>query len=408
MSEEGQGGLDGDLTLDVGSGDRDGQTPGDGFVYFRMSGGRFDAGTGLPTEAAIELQRYAELVYEVARLKWLEAHPERNAVRGLRDAFDLRLIAIRDGSARPVFRLQVRYDERDTDGDPEPLFLRARDIVNETFGTLARDHVLPADFPRRAIPQLQRIGKTLVDEEAIAFAEPRPRDLTEEPATDAILTSHLRDVIELIDQALETEPEWHEAVGVVSELDGVKGTFRLDLTTGGSLPCRLILGERGVAETVKGVLAADGVTAPDVMVGGLAERNRKGEVTRLSEVSEVAVVRTPMEKAIMNRLDELSGLAPGWWGPGTRAPAEAAVRHARELAPHLAAAAKHVAIGADGDGSIVLEWEDGPIKRSVELLADGDAYYFAYDTTTRRHQELQGPFSAQHVLRYVETGGLDG
>ncbi|GAA1987180.1 hypothetical protein GCM10009718_25800 [Isoptericola halotolerans] len=378
----------------------------DGFVYFRMAGGRFDTGLGMPTAAAAELQRYSELLYEVARLEWLKEHPERRYVRGLRDAFDLRLIGIKEGSARPVLQLVTRPADRDDDQeDPGPLFVRARDIVNETIAAVAVDRRLPALFPRAALPQLQRVGKTLQPNESIAFAKPRSDAELYEPETDAVLTATVRATVALIDEVL-AEPDWHVAEGVISEFDGSKGTFRLDLTAGGSLTCHLGAQERNVAETVKDVLAADGVTAPDVTVGGTAVFNSRGEVRSLHDVNQVTIVRTATEKALMARLSELGNLQPGWWGPSTRAPGGAALRHAEELVTRLALAKHHVAIGADGDGSIVLEWLLEWTACTAELLADGDMYLLAVFKETGAHQELEGPFDADIVIRFVETGML--
>ncbi|WP_454852418.1 hypothetical protein [Promicromonospora soli] len=376
----------------------------DGFIYFRMSGGRFDSGKGMPASAAVELQRYSELVYEVARLNWLDEHPGRSAVRGLRDAFDLRLVAIEEGSAQPVFRLESRFDPQQTQGDPGPLFIRARDIVNETIATVAVDGEVPPIFPRDALPHLKRIGKALEEGEAIALAKPRLDEELSEPDTAAVLTARVAKVIADIDVALLDEPTWADVEGVVTEFDGSKGTFRLDLAGGHSVECHLGSQEREVAEAVKAVLAADGVTAPDVTVGGTAERSRNGELRRLWDVNEVTVVRTATEKALMARLSELGELDAGWSGEGSRAPGQAALRHAQELGPRLALSTRRVAVGADGDGSVVLEWWNEQTACTAEIQANGDMYLFADHTDTDTHQEFEGTFDAEMVIRFVETG----
>ena len=406
MSDESQGGAE-DLEL-VAEAMGGASEESDGFVYFRMAGGRFESGKGMPAAAVPELQRYAELVYEVARLRWLEAHPGRSNVRGLREAFDLRLVEIREGSALPVFQLAPRRSARDDeDDDLLPLFATARDIVNETIAAVAVDRLLPPSFPPRALPQLKRIGRTLEGQEAIALAAPRAPGVSELPATDAVLTPQVRDVISLIDELLVDEPGWVEREGVVTELDGTKGTFRLDMVGGGSVLCHLGVEEREVAETVKAVLAADGVTAPDVMVAGTAQYGARGVLKALLDVNEVSIIRSAAEKALMVRLSELSELGPDWWGPGTRAPGDIALRHAREIAPRLALVDRRVAVGADGDGSIVLEWWSGKTACTVEIQADGDMYLFAEHTDAGTHREAEAEFNADAVIRFVETGEFD-
>src|SRR5690242_19387562 len=77
----------------------------DGFIYFRMTGARFEA-PGMPADSVVEVQRFSELVYEVARHVWLERNQGRARVPSdMVRAFDLRLVSVEDGSARPVLRM---------------------------------------------------------------------------------------------------------------------------------------------------------------------------------------------------------------------------------------------------------------------------------------------------------------
>lgn len=396
-----------------GDGDLDAQievarTSEDGFVYFRMVGGRFDAGEGMPAEAAAELQRYSQLVYEVARLKWLEAHPERSAVRGLNKAFDLRLVGIEEGSARPVLKMAIgSYDPRETDGDPTRYFYTARDVVNETIATFAVDGELPGTFPRAALPQLKQIGQTLKDRESIAFAAPRPRGVVEHPPEPAVVTPTVHETLKAIDRAVAAEPEWIELEGVVTELDGAQGTFRLDLFDGNSCVCHLGSQEREVAERVKQVLAADGVTAPDVSVGGAGTRGRGGVVRSLWDVNEIRIIRPAREKALMGKLDALRDLSADWFGPGSRTPGPAALRHAQAVIPRLARAEQPIALGANGDGAVVLEWRRGAVEFSAEIEPDGGMYLLADHTDTDVQQEYEGPWDEERLVRFVETGVID-
>ena len=385
------------------------ETTKDGFVYFRMTGGRFETGKGMPASAAAEIQRYSELLYEVARLEWLAAHPGRSNATGLKDAFDLRLVGIEDGSARVQFQLTPRSQAGDA-SEPEILFMRARDIINETIAMVAVDGVLPEVFPRRALPHLGRVGRMLGDGEAIALAKPRAQGEAAEPSTDAVLTRDVQRTVRQIDEALEDKPEWFEAEGVINEFDPAKGTFRLKLTAGGTVKCHLGTLELQVAETVRTVLAVDreSVTAPDVVVAGVPDWRPNGDLAQLLQVNEVTVVRTPTEKVLMARLDELSSLEPEWSGPGARAPGAAAIRCARELVPALARSNLPVAVGAVGDGSVVLEWRRETTVCSAELQADGDMYLFADHTDSDTYEEYEGAFDAVLVIRFVDTGALDG
>ena len=162
-----------------------------------------------------------------------------------------------------------------------------------------------------------------------------------------------------------------------------------------------------MAERVKRVLAADGVTAPDVRVGGVGARDRSGVVGDLIDVDEVEIVRTATEKAMMKKLELLRSLEPGWWGPGTRPPGDVPLRIVESLAPQLATADVHVALAATGDGSIVLEWRRDESRYSAEIETDGGMYLFVDHRSRGEQEDLEVPFNEEVLLRFVRTGVLD-
>jgi hypothetical protein len=116
--------------------------------------------------------------------------------------------------------------------------------------------------------------------------------------------------------------------------------------------------------------------------------------------------RVPVDDVLMSRLRDLGELTLNWWGPGTRGPGPVALQHASEIAPQLAQTNRRVSLGADGDGSIIIEWTNAMISCIVEIQADGGMYLFADNAVSDTYQTSTGKFDAETVIRFVETGKI--
>jgi hypothetical protein len=381
---------------------------GDGFIYFRMKGERFDA-PGMPADSVVEVQRFSELVDKIARGVWKERNDRQRAPSELVKAFDLRLVSVADGSAMPVLRLATTAPTGHDEEDFAPVFRRARDIVVSTVESLAEDFTIPDFFPREALPQLRLLGKSLGEGESIELAPPRsPSERHAPPSKVATLTPDVYETIQRIDAALDSEPAIHTIEGVVTEFDGAGQSFHLRDLHNQVRVCTLAYHEPELAERVKAVLAADGVTAPDVLVSGMGVVNRRGRLGDLWDVTSVQIVRTAEEKMLMARLSSLSALSSGWLGPRSEAPDREALAAVELLLPELARVDVVIAVTANSDGAVVLEWSRDAVEYTAQIEPGAEMFLCADDTRTDRLTEHQGGYDAQRLVRFVESGEIDG
>ena len=380
----------------------------DGFIYFRMTGERFNA-PGMPAASVVEVQRLSELVYQVARSVWLERNQDRSRVpSAMVAAFDLRLVSVDEGSAMPVLRLATPPPLGYEDEDFRPVFERARSIVVDTVVGVADDRIVPDDFPRAALPWLKRLGKTIEGGEAIELAEPRPASARGAlPPRLATLTQQVHETIEAIDAALDSEPAPLKIEGVITEFDGARGTFEIRDTFNETRVCRLAYNEREVAERVKSALAADGVTAPDVRISGIGVVDRRGRIGNLWDIDELVVIRPSEEKLLMTMVAAVAELQAGWWGPGSTAPDRDALQNVEALLPELARLNVLIAIAANGSGAVVLEWTRGPVEYTAQLEAHSAMFLCADNTETDEIEERQVSYDPRRLLRFVESGEID-
>lgn len=382
----------------------------DGFIYFRLTGDRFDA-VGMPAESAVEVQRVSELVYEVARAIWLERNPGRRRVpTEFVKALDLRLVSIGEGSAMPQLRMMAPPPLGPTDEDYRPIFAATRHRIVETIHSLETDRELPSQFPRSALPALKRVGRSLRADEKLALGEPRAlADRAQRVPVEATLDATTRDVLKQIDAALANQPSPEALEGVVTEFDGVQQTFRLRDGDGRFHVCRLAYHEPDVAGIVKSALAADGVTAPDVRVEGIGLRDVNDRVDELWDVAEVSVVRTYSEKALMKKLSALRELSDGWWGPGSEKPDLEALHEIELAMPTLARLDAHLAVGANADGAVVLEWARGTVAYTAHLEPGHRIFLCAEDVEDDAEEpwEYEGDYSTHTLVRFIETGNID-
>ncbi|UZN02836.1 hypothetical protein [Cellulomonas sp. S1-8] len=384
-----------------------------GYVYVRLTGERFEA-EGMPADAAVELKSLAELLFQLARQTWLDEHPGRQRVPpAFDDLFDLRLVSIGEGSAVPqlVLHVPAGFDPMDDGDDMLPAMHRAPAMLVKALETARDDFTVPATFPSREVGRLARIGKSLGENESIHIGVPRP-DAEAAPAPSPIeVTSEVRETLALIDMAFRADPEPEPTVleGVVTEFDSGEQSFHLRVIgRPGLTRCQLVAGDTTLARAVIDVLAEDGVTAPDVRVQGWAVAVGSGRVKVLHQVTDVEVVRTTEEKALMTRLDELTALTDGWWGPSSRAVVPGVAEATRGVLPGLARLSTPPLIVPQPDGSVVIESEVAGSHLTAAIEEDGTAMFLCVDDPAAdQPDELVAAFNAEALVRFLEQGVID-
>lgn len=373
----------------------------DVFAFFSLQGERFDA-PGMPVESVREVENFRAAILEVARHRWLDANPGRVHVpSGFADAFDLRLVGIKEGSAQPQLLLHRRHERVDDElwSEFEPAYTAARDDVTDAITSVRSQGDLPPAFPRQASKALRKIGQTLDDGESITVGPPDPS------ARRAVIDHEVRSLIERIDEDLPTTAVTVELEGVITEYDGQSRSFRLR-TNHGVSTCRLEQFNAELADLARGYLALDGVTAPDVLVEGQT-MDADQRIVQLFNVHTITMVRSAGEKVLMHRLSDLAALEPGWLGPGSEAPSQELIDRAQQILPTIANMGVDVAILGQADGSIAFEWQRGEVEMSAAIEANGELFLCADNTVTDEVQELQVTYDEVLLLRFLLTGVMD-
>lgn len=380
----------------------------DRYMHFRLTGERFDA-KGMPADAVAEVQTIADSLFQLAREQWLADHDGRVRVpEGFADLFDLRLVAIDDGSAQPRLMLRRRPSSVG-DADADEMFdamLRAPLALSEVLQSVRDDHTVPAWLPRKYVPKIAKIGQTLGDDETLEVgALP---DGSSEPRVVQV-DREVRNTLAAIDLALReaAEPVEESVDGVVTEFDGARQTFQLDASdSSGLVSCRIAPGEFTLAREVKAVLAEDGVTAPDVRVRGWVTRDGRSRIREVNDVLEVAVVRSIKEKWLLARLELLERLEDGWWEAGSVKPQPGVLAAAREVCAQVGQLEPAPTLTARTDGSVAFEVSINRLHCVAVIEADGTQMYLMADdgSDDTDHNELEGPFDANLLTHFLETG----
>jgi hypothetical protein len=145
------------------------------------------------------------------------------------------------------------------------------------------------------------------------------------------------------------------------------------------------------------------VTAPDVSVTGeTLDPERKN--VHLFNVSRIEFVRSYEEKVLVNRMERLSELEPGWWGPDSDPPAADVLERLQLVVDRFASAGLPVDFIPTSDGSIVAEWTRGHVEYSATLSEAGRLVLIADNTKTDELREAEVEFEPRLLIEFLERG----
>lgn len=391
------------------SGESSAATGGSGdYIYVRLAGERFDA-PGMPADAVRELKVLSEALFQLARVEWLIAHPDRTRVPGgFEELFDLRLVSIGEGSSKPQLVLQRPKGWTKQD-DPEEIFpamQRAPVALVRALEGVRDDRQVPATLAKESVALITKIGRTLGDAEQIEIATSDPAKVPEAPSVT--LDLQVRNTLRAIEDSLKdrSEPEQVQIEGVITEFDGTAQTFRLRMPSQpAQVRGRIAAGEGSVSRSVKEALAEDGVTAPDVRLTGWSVVDDTGIFRELHDVVTVEVIRTPTEKKLHARLAELADLEDGWWEPTSLRPDVGIVAAMTEAIPALSLLARIPDMVARTDGTLALESEIDDRHLVAVIEAEGQRIYLcADDGVADDPEEFEGPFIVDRLRDFFESG----
>jgi hypothetical protein len=131
----------------------------------------------LDLSAVTELSQFQKLVAETAKTLWRAANPDRERIpKNFEDRTRLCLRRIEDGSA--VAPLEVYLEE-----PVEPVLFeiqsaeptevkQAIEMAAHVFQSVGKDESLPENFPRHLIPEYEKFGQSLTDDDAVEILLP--------------------------------------------------------------------------------------------------------------------------------------------------------------------------------------------------------------------------------------------
>lgn len=377
------------------------------FAYLALEGERFDA-LGMPTDAVKEIATYRDLVLELAVEAWKRDNPDRvKAPNGFRDAFDLRLTKIGEGSARPELYLHkpsrppAHYDEW------VGYYARARDEATDAIRRAGQAQAMPNDVPASAAAVLRRIGSTLEANDKLFVGAPDNRSEEQKAGLPAPMRSEVTAKLHKALRVYEIPPQLRdvEQVGVLTEWDGELKSFWLR-TDAGRVECLLESMNTSLADLARTLLAMDGVTGPDVRVFGQTLDDDHKRVRRLHNVHRLEVVWSVVEKRIVHQVRQLAALEPGWLGHGSLAPTAAVAQRVEPHIRSLTALARDIGVSANPDGGISVVWRRGSDEYTLVFDLDGAVFLCIDNVETDELRELTSPYDPDLVEAFITEGLL--
>lgn len=356
------------------------------FAYFHFTGGRFDAGEGMPLDAIGDLALYRELVVEVARHLWHTGHPTRQrAPRRFAAKLDLRLERVDGGSVTPF--IGRREQESSLIDD---YFDESRDLITAAVGRVGARRSLPRAFPRSQVTRLSRFGATLTAGERLDFGHP---DETERRAHLDIGVSEL---LKQIAVTLSSEQPETRLRGHIVEMDTDLETFQLRTTDGRRLGGAVYFSDD--ADRIREWLVIDEDDKVLVEVVGPALVDAEGAVLRFD--GAVTVRAVPLA-GILSIFDAVAQVAEEAELSATAIPIP--VDLLRSLNERSEALAEfHPRVGIMGvEHGLRIEWMAGEVDRSVEIdLRDNTIFMHEYDAESDIDWEWQGSVSDEGWVQF--------
>ena len=275
-----------------------------GFLEPRLVGMRFEGGT-IPLEMLSDISVLGEMVIEIAKWRYLEAHPDRErSPRGFAEGVSFNLIGVEEGSAIPVIGMEFRHPQSPSvpqlpgmPGKFDQYYVEARDTIVSAIAAAERDEFTSAILPERYLSFFDRLGRRLRDNESIEFptipGEP-PARLTRESRRRLVLASRVSEISQQV-----------TVRGYIPEMDQDRMTFELQLLEGRKVSGVVHDHHREAILEIFNKYPENG----RVLIVGIGKYDHQERLVSLSSVEDVSVL-DPLD--VPSRLDEFRELRDGW------------------------------------------------------------------------------------------------
>ena len=328
----------------------------------RYVGRRFERAR-LPLDVLGDLPALRDLIAALAKQEFRQKNADRKRVpRGFDKSISFSLTEIEDGSAIPVFELDLEAAQQNLPnfGDGmEEVVSRAYQRVAKIFDDAGQGR-FPQALPLDAIHALTKLGANIQDDERIEFCDTTGTD-GNVVSLDAFRRKNL------LTRVRETYTFEFESVGTLTGVDASHNTIQVQTEEYGELR-----------------LSLDGVSMPaeqfDGSLHSLVEfslsiaLDAHDSLKAIEEVHSVDLVR-PYDEDVMrcvNRLQDLSKIEKGWLGDqdGEQLVHLAGMR-ATQIIFMRADLAKVFRIFPTENGGVSLEFDKDGWSFAVEVMPDG-------------------------------------
>lgn len=332
-----------------------------------LIGDRF-ANHEVPLEVLKDFAAFEELLMEVAKLEYLDDHPDRLRIpKGFTKGVELRLAAIEDGSA--ILSLVLAGLSL---ADTSVYVTRAHERIVNTIANVSAG-VAPGLAPE-LLRYFDRFGRSLLEGERITFQR-----------AAGGTTSLTPEVREKLLHASQAE-EWTEEKllkGRVAAADMADGEFELELADGTKLKAPL---ERQNNETVLTALG-EYQNFRMLAVKGVVRKDKSGHYKKVDTVEHLNLLHL---LDVETRLEELASLKDRWLDGGGIALDRTRLKVlAEEFERHFDKSLPLPHLYPTPEGSILAEWTVGHWAISLEIeTANRTARYEALNVNSDESSEL--------------------
>lgn len=340
------------------------------FMRPRLVGARFDEHS-VPLEFLKDFAALEEMIVEVAKWKFRQAHPERERVpRGFTDGLELHLTKVEDGSAIPVIALvfgtlfpsaNITY------------FDQAKEAIIEAVAAANQSQDGTLQLPPNLLGYFDRFGRSLRNGESMEFTAANQQVAT--------FTNETRRKLIRASQAVEWTEE-ATLIGVISEADQARMSFELELKNGTKLTAPLN------SQHLDTVLDAfkDYRNGARVQLQGVVKKNRQDQLKSIESVEHISPL-DPLDVAA--RMEELAELQDGWLDGKGHAPERSALSWlARSFELNFNPDLPLPYLYPTAEGGVQAEWSIADWEITLDInLQNKTAEYQALHLATQRCNE---------------------
>lgn len=331
------------------------------FVRLRFTGGRFtDGSRGMPVELLGDLAAYQELLLGVARMLFLQKHPNRKRVpKRFEEGLSLRLKRIEDGSVVPI----LERPANDTLDLGDDIFDESQQLLEQALAG-SKDAALLELFSRVPSGPLKAFARDLSDSETVEFLRPSVA-----PGQGVSYGRIQRR--ELLRRLTPAPDEPYEGIVRVVGLatDSQRVSFKDD--EGSSFSGTY---EHEQFDALRNGLDAEGF-GDQFLVQGVAQFDLDGGIKHLRTISSVENVEGELSRyaGLREQLKSIRNLEEGWSDGDGSAVEEATLTMASDLLDALCDDRQPppAVVSANLDGAVRLEWHMPLRVTSIDCETDG-------------------------------------